>query len=275
MSTLQDLAPTEKFRVIDLVKQAGVNVDDWKNYKNGEKNPGANPKYCYEWAYVEPGKVVVLNLWHQDMKDQLGDIEYHLNERIYQATLGTQTPKYHRAGRVEAAVRMAYTQGLPIKVIVLLKKDRKDQDESATLSSKRSLDTEVWHVKSFDEATGEIWLRRGPAVRQVVDQFSVAPLGNEDPERHESTSLQFKRSQEVRQFVLRRSNGKCEYCGELGFKLRDGRTYVETHHIVPLSDGGPDTVANVVALCANHHREAHYGEGSVKIASHLKVLTKT
>lgn len=25
---------------------------------------------------------------------------------------------------------------------------------------------------------------------------------------------------------------------------------------------GPDTVANVIALCADHHRQAHYGKDS-------------
>jgi hypothetical protein len=28
-----------------------------------------NPKYCYDWSFVELGKVVVLNLWHHSMKE--------------------------------------------------------------------------------------------------------------------------------------------------------------------------------------------------------------
>ena len=38
------------------------------------------------------------------------------------------------------------------------------------------------------------------------------------------------------------------------------KIYLETHHIVPLHEGGDDTSENVIALCPNHHREAHYGE---------------
>jgi hypothetical protein len=26
--------------------------------------PASHPAYCYEWAFREPGRLVVLNLWH-------------------------------------------------------------------------------------------------------------------------------------------------------------------------------------------------------------------
>jgi len=29
------------------------------------------------------------------------------------------------------------------------------------------------------------------------------------------------------------------------------------HHIIPLADGGPDTLENVAALCPNCHRKMH------------------
>lgn len=59
--------------------------------------------------------------------------------------------------------------------------------------------------------------------------------------------------------ALLRANGACEHCGEAGFVLKDGSIYLETHHIVSLAAGGADLVNNVIALCPNHHREAHYG----------------
>lgn len=63
----------------------------------------------------------------------------------------------------------------------------------------------------------------------------------------------------VRKNALIRANGKCEWCGESGFVMADGKIYLETHHIVPLSEDGLDTEKNVAALCPNHHREAHHG----------------
>lgn len=38
----------------------------------------------------------------------------------------------------------------------------------------------------------------------------------------------------------------------------DGRAYLETHHVVPLSEGGADSTSNVVALCPKDHKRAHY-----------------
>ena len=59
--------------------------------------------------------------------------------------------------------------------------------------------------------------------------------------------------------VLGRANGQCEYCNEPGFVMGNRNIYLETHHIIPLSEKGSDDVNNVIALCPNHHREAHFG----------------
>jgi hypothetical protein len=42
-----DLFPTGKNRVIDLVQAAGVDVSDWGNYSRGPEHAPVNPKY---WA---------------------------------------------------------------------------------------------------------------------------------------------------------------------------------------------------------------------------------
>lgn len=43
------------------------------------------------------------------------------------------------------------------------------------------------------------------------------------------------------------------------FRRLDGEIFLEVHHIIPLSEGGEDTVANAEALCPNCHREKHFG----------------
>jgi predicted HNH restriction endonuclease len=40
----------------------------------------------------------------------------------------------------------------------------------------------------------------------------------------------------------------------------DGTRYLETHHIIALAAEGADRVTNVIGLCPNDHREAHFGE---------------
>ncbi len=59
--------------------------------------------------------------------------------------------------------------------------------------------------------------------------------------------------------MLARAKGNCELCGALGFECEDGSRYLESHHIIRLADDGVDRMTNVIALCPNHHREAHYG----------------
>lgn len=54
-----------------------------------------------------------------------------------------------------------------------------------------------------------------------------------------------------------------------GFFRADGSLFLETHHVIPLSEGGKDSTSNVVALCPNHHREAHHGKDAGDIRDKL------
>ena len=98
------------------------------------------------------------------------------------------------------------------------------------------------------------------APNSAINDFNQEPLGNEFPNRTTFVGSSFSRDNRVRNKVLKRANGKCEHCGERGFKKPDGAYYLETHHIISLAEQGPDTLDNVIALCPNHHREAHFGE---------------
>jgi HNH endonuclease len=105
----------------------------------------------------------------------------------------------------------------------------------------------------------------GYASQNFVDQFELNEAKKSEVERRASLSMVPIRDPRVRAAALRRANGVCEYCGEAGFKMADGRIYLETHHIVSLADGGPDHVSNVIALCPNHHREAHHGKDRLRL----------
>ncbi|MDO7874560.1 HNH endonuclease signature motif containing protein [Hymenobacter sp. ASUV-10] len=66
----------------------------------------------------------------------------------------------------------------------------------------------------------------------------------------------------------------CEALGlnPIGFLKRDGVPYVETHHVTPVSGltvGGLG-LANIITLCANHHRQMHYG--NTELISQTKTL---
>ena len=71
----------------------------------------------------------------------------------------------------------------------------------------------------------------------------------------------FIRDPDVVAEALLRASGKCEECADPAPFIRksDGHPYLEVHHKIPLARGGPDTMDNVLALCPNCHRKAHYG----------------
>lgn len=271
-----ELKPIKQHRVIDLVHQAGIDVTDWANYKNGRKNPGANPKYCYEWAFVEAGTLVVLNLWYESMVEVNGGIEQHFNFRGPAARQEKSGVRKARRHRMEVAVALAYRSGLPVRVIVL-SGNRHAPDNSKGKPSRvsaRLLDPVPWAVTQHNDITGEFVLRRGAAASTYTDQFSILQPPDGGSGKREITTTVRDRDPEVRRFALRRARGKCQLCGSSGFQLPDGSTFLETHHVIPLSENGADSASNVVALCPNHHREAHHGRDAKNIRERLLNVLK-
>ena len=94
----------------------------------------------------------------------------------------------------------------------------------------------------------------------AINDIDAGDVDNADPEYRKRMSGSYVRDPAVRKAVLKRARGACESCGALGFAKPDGTRYLETHHVISLSEQGPDKMHNVIALCANDHRRAHYGE---------------
>lgn len=282
MADLSTLRPTQKRRVIDLVREAGVDVSDWDNFKAGPRPEKAatNPKYCYEWAFVQPDQVVVLNLWHDTLREDDDGRIWHEENFAANARSGRHSGKAQwrlRAERMDAAVRVAREKGLPVRVIVCDGDRRKFEDPELRASKVRAreLDPVPWAVSSYDKSSGQCTLTRGAAPSIVVDQFHVeVELVEADPSRHSSISEVYDRDPKVRQKALARSNGRCEFCGDTGFKRPDGTSYLETHHVIPRSENGKDIVQNVAVLCPNHHREAHFGARAGEIREELLAKLK-
>jgi len=71
---------------------------------------------------------------------------------------------------------------------------------------------------------------------------------------------------------LKRANGFCcQICEALAgeqtsFIKRNGERYVEAHHVTPVSEleVGSLAASNIMILCANHHRQMHYGDVEVE-----------
>ena len=91
--------------------------------------------------------------------------------------------------------------------------------------------------------------------------------GNEKPRSKIVQSKEYERDPAVKAEVLDRAKGLCEYCYKRPFLTYDREPYLEVHHIIPLSEGGPDTVKNTIALCPECHRAAHHAVDRQKITS--------
>jgi 5-methylcytosine-specific restriction enzyme A len=267
MTIRETLKPRENLRVIDLVEAAGIDVRDWAISKRGRvRVPASNPAYCYEWSFVELNRFVILNVWHSAIEERNGKTWCDLNLRAYAEEV-KQTRELSpsvrgsiakRATRMDNAMALAFREKLPVRVIIGDGARRNISDPTVSVASRmkrRLLDSEEWWVQRYNYGTGECRLTRG-AAQQFIDQF--AARGTSKPDKYQVNGEVYIRDRKVRERVLARTNGRCEFCGAKGFRTTEG-IYLETHHVIALAKGGRDHESNVVAICANDHREAHHG----------------
>lgn len=71
-------------------------------------------------------------------------------------------------------------------------------------------------------------------------------------------AIQYDRDPYIAEWAKRRSGGVCQLCDQPApFLNSKGEPYLESHHIIWLSEGGEDTIENTTALCPNCHRKMH------------------
>ena len=76
--------------------------------------------------------------------------------------------------------------------------------------------------------------------------------------KREVTTTTYERNQYVAELAKRKAKGICQLCNQPApFRNIDGEPYLETHHIVWLSNGGQDVIENTTALCPNCHKKMH------------------
>lgn len=275
MSLKDDLRPTSKNRVIDLVQAAGVDVSDWGQFARGAKWAAVNPKYCYEWSFVQSGRVVVLNLWHASLEERRGEVSVSINMREEARRLERIRAKsvwVKRAFKMDNAIATAFQDRLTVRVIINEGEMRRalNPRTKASVVKQRALDPVPWSITSYDLSSGHAVLIRGGVAVAPIDQFDLNSTETPAPPQQVTVSGKvFLRDSAVRAAALARAKGRCEFCGQPGFATPNGQIFLETHHIIPLSEGGSDVITNVAAVCANHHREAHHGAQAELIRARL------
>ena len=99
---------------------------------------------------------------------------------------------------------------------------------------------------------------RAAVISDEQCKLKAREMQTSNPRRREVRSAAYERNAYVSEYAKRRALGRCQLCGSMApFLDKEGKPYLETHHVVWLSAGGSDTVDNTVALCPNCHRKMH------------------
>jgi hypothetical protein len=130
--------------------------------------------------------------------------------------------------------------------------------------------------------SGQNFNRINPIYQDRFDRMlHSVPIGDaiddregDRPEPRVGPVRRYPRDPRVRARVLVRAKGSCEFCGVLGFECEDGSRYLQSHHIIKLADDREDRMTNVIALCPNHHREAHYGVSREKLEAKMAQIVR-
>ena len=142
--------------------------------------------------------------------------------------------------------------------------DRPDLEGNIRKAFIFEMDIDSTSPQATEEAEPPENLKKVPLKLWSRPLDEVRALAMQRPKKtatvQERRIITYQRSESVRVYVLRRAKGVCECCDtEAPFKTKQGRPYLEPHHIRRLSDGGPDDPRWVAAVCPNCHKEVHYG----------------
>ncbi len=93
---------------------------------------------------------------------------------------------------------------------------------------------------------------------ELEEKIAKAP---KKPSTTQVISIRYNRDPNIATLVKRKANGICQDCNKPApfVAKQTGEPFLEIHHIIPLANGGEDTIENTIALCPNCHRKRHYG----------------
>lgn len=272
MSMLEDLRPTTKHLVIDLLTEADVDTSHWADFKGD--NPSQNP-YAYNWSFEQPGKLIVLCLWYDSLGQDGGKIVCRHNIRPHDGRNGGRGKAQWkgRARAFDAHVQRAFSVGIPLRVIICDGKRRDDEEEPTSSKVKlRELDTEPWAVSSYDFATGDFVLTRGelPTSEGDIEQPEFKGFEGELRRRfvlHRRRETQMRKKKILAAKIDNDGTLKCEVTGcGFDFKARYGaigEDFAHVHHLTPLSEadfnGREVAIKDLAIVCANCHAMIHVG----------------
>ena len=149
--TIENLRPTEKQLVSQVVRAVGIPTDGWK----GNDDPSKRSNWCFG----EAGTANVAFIWHNNLRHD-GDHVYFVNEAAERADICRREGQHQRAKRADDLDRLigqSYFKKKPIRVAIVAGSADMDHDKAKY----RVLDEESWFPHHRDPETGKIIVIRG------------------------------------------------------------------------------------------------------------------
>lgn len=120
---------------------------------------------------------------------------------------------------------------------------------------------EIYHNQGI-EYNQNNYMQLHHAVEQNVNNLDIKqPIINGQPASLEGTYIRYSHDPKVISWALKYAQGICEACDSAApFVDQDDQPFLEVHHLLPLSQSGPDNTDNALAVCPNCHRKLHYAK---------------
>lgn len=101
---------------------------------------------------------------------------------------------------------------------------------------------------------------------KAINKYSLEhPCVNKDGKK--------QRNQFIAELARIRENYHCQ-AGTATFERPDGRNYVEAHHIIEFSKGGPDVLENLLALGPTPHSQIHRGSDKARQDMYTHLMSR-
>jgi 5-methylcytosine-specific restriction enzyme A len=274
MTTPKDLKPTQKLLVIDILKSLGMDVSKWAETKGGPSRAASNPKYCYNWSFLQPGEFVVACLWYPGLKQKGNRLYFELsrnNWRSNRTEPGTGSTN-KRANDFDRHLWLAYSEQLPLRVIIVqgMQRDPTAMNAKASSVKGRLLDEVPWAVTEYDIASGACLLERGAKPTSKTISAEDVELSGFEGKSRPRFVLHRRREGAMRRAKIAEALSKsgrlvCEVpkC-EFDFAQRYGelgKGYAQVHHLIPLhkapKEGRQVLLKDLAIVCANCHAMIH------------------
>lgn len=121
--------------------------------------------------------------------------------------------------------------------------EEEEQEERPVLTNEQA--SEILNANQ-DDLTDE----------EVLDTYKE--MIKEPPVKHQDPKDRKQLDKDIKAETLRRDGYKCTCCGSgEGLPLKYALTILQSHHIISVANGGPDSLENITTVCPNCHTLIH------------------